>query len=123
MNSMNRTPDAPVPAEAGEVDDLVVVDAPDHDDVHLHRVQPGLERRVDPGQDPIELVAPGQHPERLGVERVERDVDPLEPRRGEVVGELGEPDPVRGHREVHAERARAARRAGAGGPGPSARRR
>ena len=62
MNSMNRTPTPRSRPNAGEVDDLVVVDPPDHDDVDLHRVEPGVERGVDPGQDPVELVAPGQRP-------------------------------------------------------------
>ena len=113
---MNRTPTPRSRPNAGEVDDLVVVDPPDHDDVHLHRVQAGVERRVDPGEHPVELVPAGQDPERLGVERVERDVDPLQAGRREVVGQLREPDPVRGHRQVDAERLEQLEQAGQVGP-------
>ena len=57
---MKRIADAAVPAVRGEVDDLVVVDAPDDDAVDLHRVEAGVERGVDAGEDPVELVAAGE---------------------------------------------------------------
>ena len=47
MNSMKRTITPLLPAEAGEVDRLVVVDPAHHDRVDLHRLEPGLERGVD----------------------------------------------------------------------------
>ena len=55
--------DAAVAPERGEVDDLVVVDAADHDRVDLHGVEAGVERGVDPGEHPVELVAAGQREE------------------------------------------------------------
>ena len=62
-----------------EVDDLVVVHAAHDDAVDLDRVEPGVERRVDPGEHALELVAAGERAERVGAERVERDVDPPQP--------------------------------------------
>ena len=50
MNSMKRTPTPCSRPKRGEVDDLVVVDAPHHDAVDLHRVEPGVERGVDAGE-------------------------------------------------------------------------
>ena len=96
--------DALLATEAREVDDLVVVDAAHHDRVHLHRVEPGDERGVDAGEHPVELVALGERDEALAAQRVERDVDPAQPGRGEVVRELGQPHAVGRHREVDAER-------------------
>ncbi len=64
-------PDAAVSAVRGEVDDLVVVDAADHDAVHLDGVESGVERGVDAGEDVVELVAPRQGLERRGAQRVE----------------------------------------------------
>ena len=100
---MKRTPTPLVAPVRGEVDDLVVVHAADDDAVDLHRVEAGVERRVDPGEHAVELVAAGEREERVGAERVERDVDPPQARGGEVVRELGEPHAVRRHREVDAE--------------------
>ena len=57
MNSMNRTPTPFSRPKRGEVDDLVVVDAAHHDRVDLHRIEPGVERGVDAGEHPVELVA------------------------------------------------------------------
>ena len=45
------------PAVGRDVDDLVVVDAADHDRVELHGREAGGQRGVDPGQHPVELVA------------------------------------------------------------------
>ena len=47
MNSMKRTLTPRSRPKRGEVDELVVVDAPHDDDVELHRVEPGLEGGVD----------------------------------------------------------------------------
>ena len=80
--------DAPLAAEGGEVDDLVVVDAAHHDAVDLHRVEAGVERGVDPGEHPVEVVAAGERAEHVGAERVERHVDPPQAGGGEVVGHL-----------------------------------
>ena len=66
MNSMKRTPTPLLAPERGEVDDLVVVDAADHDAVDLHRVEAGVERGVDAGEHPVEVVAAG---ERAGTPR------------------------------------------------------
>ena len=87
---MKRTPTPLLAAERGEVDDLVVVDAAHHDAVDLHRVEAGVERGVDPGDHPVELVAAGEREEHLGAQRVERHVDAPQAGGGEVVGHLRE---------------------------------
>ena len=81
MNSMNRTADTVVAAEAREVDDLVVVDAAHHDRVDLDRREAGVARRVDPGKHAVELVALRQREEAVATQRVERHVDALQTRR------------------------------------------
>ena len=117
MNSMKRMPTPLLAPEGREVDDLVVVDAAHHDAVDLHRVEPGVERGVDSGEHPVELVAAGEREEHLAAQRVERDVDAPQPGGGEVVRHLGELHAVGGHGEVDAERGEQLRRAAAGGPG------
>src|SRR5437867_832571 len=49
-------------------------------------------------------VSPGERGERVGAQRVERDVDPPEAGGGEVVRHLGQLHPVAGEREVDTER-------------------
>jgi hypothetical protein len=95
--------DPTVAAEGGEVDHLVVVDAAHDHAIDLHRVETGVERGVDSGDHPIEVVATGELAEHVGPQRVERDVDPTQAGVGEVVGHLGELDPVAGHGDVDAE--------------------
>ena len=70
---------------------------------------PASTRGVDPGDDPVEIVAPGELPEDLGAQRVERHVDAPQAGRGEVVRHLRQPDAVGGHRDVDAERGQHAR--------------
>ena len=96
--------DPAVAAVCREVDDLVVVHAADDDAVDLHRVEAGVERGVDTREDPLEVVAARERLERGAVEGIERDVHAAQAGRGEVVGELGEADAVRRHRQVHVER-------------------
>ena len=96
-------PDAPFAAECGEVDDLAVVDAAHHDAVDLHRVEPGVESGVDPGEDAVEVVAARERQEHVGAERVERDVDPAESGGSEIVGHLRQLHAVRGHGDVDLE--------------------
>jgi hypothetical protein len=95
MNSMNRTPTP--------FDDLVVVHAPHHDAIDLHRRHPRVEGGVDAREHPLELVAAGQREEGLAAQGVERDVDPRQPRGGEIVRQLGELHAIGGEREVDAE--------------------
>ena len=64
MNSMNRIP---TPRSYGrnvaKFYDLVVVHASHHDHVHLDRREPGVDRGIDAGDHPIELVAPREREE------------------------------------------------------------
>src|SRR5690606_17557607 len=92
--------DAPLAAEGGQVDDLVVVDAPHDDDVDLHRGQAGLERGVDALEHVVELVAPGQLDEPVPPQRVERDVDPPQAGGDQVAGDRPERGAVGGQGEV-----------------------
>ena len=95
--------DASLAPEGGEVDHLVVVDAAHHDTVDLDRIEAGLDRGVDPRDHPIEIVTAGELVEDLGAEGVEGDVDPAQPRIGEIVDHLGELDAVGGHGDVDPE--------------------
>ena len=100
---MKRTPTPLLAAEGGEVDDLVVVDATHHDAVDLHRVEAGVERGVDAGDHPVEVVAAGELAEHLGAQGVEGHVDPAQAGVGEVVRHLRELHAVGGHGDVDPE--------------------
>ena len=101
---MKRMPTPLLAAEAREVDDLVVVDAAHDDRVDLHRRESRVERGVDAGDDPVELVALRQREERGAVQRVERDVHATEPGVREVVRSFPELHAVGREREVDTER-------------------
>ena len=73
---MKRTVTPSIAAVAGQLHDLVVVHAAHDDDVDLHRRQAGLEGGVDAAEHVGELVAPRELDEAIGLQRVERDVDP-----------------------------------------------
>ena len=63
----------------------------------LTGVEPGGGRGLEPGLDVGEAVAPGEVGEGLGVDGVEADVDPVEPRVGEALGDALEADAVGRH--------------------------
>ena len=65
--------------ELQQVDQLVVVDAPDDDGVELEAREPGRPAGLDARQDRGVLVPPGERPEPIGPEGVEADRDPVEP--------------------------------------------
>ena len=110
--------------EGGEVDDLVVVHAPHHHAVDLHRVEPGVERGVDAGEHLVEVVAPGEARRTVGPQRVERDVDPPQAGGGEIVRpSRGSLTPLVVMREVDAERRQHLDEHAGGGPARWARRR
>src|SRR5256714_15596418 len=67
--------------EAGEVDDLVVVAAAHHDHVELDRAESGRTSGRQAAQHALERIAAGQILEAIRVERVQADVEALEPRR------------------------------------------
>jgi len=95
--------DTLLPAEAGEVDDLVVVDAVHQHDVDLDRGEPGLDRCVDAVEHTVEVVATGELDEAILLERIERDVQPCQAGGVQIVGDEAERGAVRGHRKVDAE--------------------
>ena len=81
-----------VATEAGEVEDLVVVDTPDQHDVDLDRIEPGLLGRTDAVEHLGQFVPTGEFEEAIGPERVEAHVDPFEsgtPKFGCAFGEQG----------------------------------
>ena len=71
--------EAVVAAEPGQRHHVGVDEAADGDGVHLDRREPGGLRGQQPVEDLLDAVAAGQLAEAAGVERVERDVDPLQP--------------------------------------------
>src|SRR5215218_960500 len=66
--------DAALAPERGQLDELVVVDAPLHHGVQLHGIEPGLQGGVDAVEHVGQLVASGHLHEPLAIERVEADV-------------------------------------------------
>ena len=67
-------------------------------------MQTGLDRGVDPGDDPLEIVAARELTEHFRAQRIERHVDALQAGVGEIVHHLRKPDPVGGHGDIDAER-------------------
>ena len=96
-------PDTLAAAEARELDDLLVVDAAHDDRIHLHRRESRVERGVDAGDDPLELVALRQREERGAVQRVQRDIHATEPGVREVVRSFPELHAVGRERKVDTE--------------------
>ena len=82
--------DTVVASETCKVDDLVVVDTTLYDSVDLDRREAGLLRRVDAVEYSCQLVAPGHLEEPVGTQRVEADVDALESRVAQLLGEQPE---------------------------------
>ena len=80
---MNRTSTPCSPPERGQVEDLVVVDVALHDGVDLDGAEPDLLGRLDAVEHAVQLVTPGHLEEALAIERIEADVEPIEPRRAQ----------------------------------------
>jgi hypothetical protein len=91
---------SPVPREARECLELVLVLSAHHDDVELRLGERECGHGLDAGEDRREAPSAREAGEPLGIERVERDVDAHEPRRVEGRGELGEACAVRGEGDV-----------------------
>ncbi len=83
-----------------ERDELVVVDAADHDRVDLERCEAGPRRGLDAAQHARQLVEAGELLEPVGPQRVEADRDPVEARRAQGGRVLLEQHAVGRHREV-----------------------
>lgn len=80
---------------------LAVVDAGDHHRVELQLREAGTaRRRGDAVEHPAEVVAPRQHAERVAIERVEADRDPVQAGRAQRRGMLAQQHAVAGHRQV-----------------------
>jgi hypothetical protein len=88
------------PAELHEVDQLIVVDAPDDHGVELQTREPGRPDGLDPPEDGGVVIPPRERPEALRTEGVEADRDPVEAGLPERRGLAGEQDTVARHREV-----------------------
>ena len=88
-------------ASAGEPRHVFLREALDRDAVDLDRPKLGVTLGLlEPAQDLVERVAPRQLREANVVERVERDVDPAEPRVDERLREPVEQHAVRRQREI-----------------------
>src|SRR5260370_6495535 len=66
--------------ELREVQDLVVVAPSHHDNVELDRAEPGIARRRQAAEHPIERIAAGEVDEPIPSPGVPADVETLEPR-------------------------------------------
>ncbi len=92
--------DVVIAPEAGEVDDLVVVDAALHDGIDLDRLEAGLLGGLDAVEHTHQLVAPGHLQEPIGAQRVETDVDAIEPGLAKFVGDQTERGAVGGEGQI-----------------------
>ena len=90
-----------VPAEAGEIDQLVVVDTSHDHYVDLHGFQSRLEGGVDPVQHTVQVIAQRDLGKAIGPQRVQRHVDPGQPGGGQIGSHPAQGGPVGRHREVH----------------------
>ena len=79
---------------------LGVVDTAQQHRIDLHRCQSHCLRRLEPADDVVEPVAPGDRAERVRPDRVEADVDPVESRLGERRRDALEADAVGRHRDA-----------------------
>src|SRR5260370_38965470 len=86
--------------ELREVQDLVVVAPSHHDHVELDRAEPGIARRRQAAEHPIERIAAGEVDEPIRVQGIQADVETLEPRRPQRLRLFFEEDAVRRHRDV-----------------------
>ena len=83
-----------ISSEAGEVDDLVVVDPFHHHDVDLHGIETDLLGGLDPFQHLFVALAAGDFLETLCVESIQRDIDSSQPlyystlRSGQVIRDM-----------------------------------
>ena len=78
--------------------DLVLVEVLQRDGIDLHGEAGGL-RRIDAGHHLGEIAPAGDGLELASVERVERDIDPLDAAIGEFVGIFGEQRTIGGERQ------------------------
>ncbi len=93
---------AVVEAELQQVGRLVLIEPAHQHGVDLDRGQSGGSGRGQRGQHVRQPPAAGQPLEGVRVQRVQRDVDPVEAGLGELAGAAGEPDPVGGHGDLRA---------------------
>ena len=93
---------AAVEAPLQDVRHGVVVDAAHRDGVDLDRGEPGIRRSLETEFDVGESVPSREPREGLGVDRVEADVDPVQTRAGEALGDALEAHPVGRHRDPRA---------------------
>ncbi len=89
------------PRESGERQHLLLGEVADRDRVDLDRVRLGVRgQRLEPAQDLGEGVAPGELEEAVVLQRVDRDVEAVDPRLDEGGRIALEQEPVGGHRQV-----------------------
>ena len=86
--------------EAGEIEDLVVVDVAHDHHVHLHRGKAEGEHGLDTPPDRGEAVHPGDLGHPLGPERVEADIDLAHPGGAQRPGRLGQEHAVGGQADI-----------------------
>src|SRR5438128_8548191 len=86
--------------EAGEVDDLVVVAAAHHDHVELDGAEASHAGGCQATEHTIERIAAGEILEAVRVQRIQADVEPLQPGGLEGLRFCLEKDAIRGHRDV-----------------------
>ena len=88
-----------VDGERRHVADFEIVLVLDDDGVELDRSQPGGVSRFYPLPDEIEPSAAGHRFEAVGVERIDRDVDAVEPRVRQIISQSPQQKGVGGHRD------------------------
>ena len=89
-----------IPGQAGQLRQLVLVDALQQDRVEADPVKARSLGGGDARQDPVQLPAPGQGPVALRAEAVQADVQPVQARGPQGSGKLREQGPVGGHGQL-----------------------
>ena len=89
----------PIDGELREFQKVLVQAAHGHG-VHLHRIEPCGERRVDAGEGVLQTARARDFAELHRIQGVKRDVDPRKPRCLQIADHAGQKNPVGGHGDV-----------------------
>ncbi len=106
MISRKRICHGPVDRQARQLGNFMLVLPADDNRVDLDRGDAGTFSGEDAIPNHVESAAPGHRLEALRVERIETDIDSIQPRIGQSIGHSSEQQRIGGHRDLlHARKA------------------
>ena len=96
--------DAAFAAEAGEVDDFVIIHAAHHDAVDLHRCEACAHCGIDAFKHLVEFISTSDLFKTFSLQRIERNVDALKSGRHQSRRQISERCAIRRERQIDSER-------------------